>query len=258
LTRGLDIRSAKPLAISAQALLLPIGQTMLTLQTVVEHLAGHHAYLGILGLLLLGSLGVPIPEELPIISAGVLSQAGYARWWLALPVCLLGVLSGDVILYWVGHHWGEQVLDWHIVRRLLSRDREQWLKDAYRRHAIKTIVMARHIMGLRATAFLTAGIARVSFWKFLATDAAAALGGVPFSFALAYFFADQVEAIVADMHRAERWLALGGVLVLAAVLGMMARRWTRQVERGARQEPGRQVACRRSGSPEFRPNDTHV
>lgn len=229
---------------------------MLTLQTVVEHLAGHHAYLGILGLLLLASLGVPIPEELPIISAGVLSQAGYARWWLALPVCLLGVLSGDVILYWVGHHWGEHVLDWHIVRRLLSRDREQWLKDAYRRHAIKTIVMARHIMGFRAAAFLTAGIARVSFWKFLVTDAAAALGGVPFSFALAYFFADQVEAIVADMHRAERWLALGGVLVLAAVLGMMARRWTRQVERGARDEPGPRVACRRSGSHEFRPNET--
>jgi membrane protein DedA with SNARE-associated domain len=177
---------------------------------------------------------VPIPEEVPIISAGVLSQAGYARWWLALPVCLLGVLSGDVILYWVGHHWGEHVLDWRIVRRLLSREREQWLKDAYRRHAVKTIVMARHFMGLRAAAFLTAGIARVSFWKFLVTDAAAALVGVPFSFALAYFFTDQVDAIVADMHRAERWLALGGMFVLAMVLGMMARRWTRRVEKRAR------------------------
>ena len=110
---------------------------MLTLYVVVERLAGRQAYLGILGLLLLGSLGVRIPEEAPIISAGVLSQAGYAQWWLALPVCLLGVLSGDVILYWVGHHWGEHVLDWRIMRRLLSREREQWLKAAYRRHAIR-------------------------------------------------------------------------------------------------------------------------
>jgi len=71
------------------------------LQGVVEH-----SYLGIFAVLLLGSLGVPIPEEMAIIAAAVLSHAGFVRWWLALPVCLLGVLSGDVVLYWVGRHWG--------------------------------------------------------------------------------------------------------------------------------------------------------
>jgi membrane protein DedA with SNARE-associated domain len=227
---------------------------MPTLSGIVEHLAGHHAYLGILGLLLLGSLGVPIPEELPIISAGVLSQTGYTRWWLALPTCLLGVLSGDVILYWVGHHWGERVLGWRIVRRLLSREREQWLKDAYCRHAVKTIVMARHIIGLRAAAFLTAGIARVSFWTFLATDAGAAVVGVPFSFAVAYFFADQVEALVADMHRAERWLALGGVVVLAAVLAVMTRRWRRGVAQTRDGHDDEPLVCRRLGPHESRPD----
>ena len=116
------------------------------------------------------------------------------------------------------------------MRRLLSLDRERWLKDAYRRHAVKTIVMARHIVGLRAAAFLTAGIAHVPFWKFVATDGGAALLGVPFSFGLAYFFTDQVGAILADVHRVERWLALGGLLTLAAALAVMARRWTRRVE----------------------------
>lgn len=203
---------------------------MLTLQAIIGHLAGHYTYPGIFGLLLLGSFGVPIPEELPIIAAGVLSQAGFARWWVALPVCLLGVLSGDVILYWIGRHWGERVLDWRAVRRLLSPDRERWIKEAYRRHAVKTVVMARHIVGLRAAAFLTAGIARVPFWKFLATDAGASLLGVPFSFGLAYFFTDQVGAILADVHRVERWLALAGLLALAVALAVMARRWTRRVD----------------------------
>ena len=61
-------------------------------------------YLGVFAVLVLGSLGVPIPEEIPIIAAAVLGHEGTIRWGLALPVCLLGVLSGDVVLYWVGRH----------------------------------------------------------------------------------------------------------------------------------------------------------
>ena len=200
---------------------------METLQGFVEQFT----YLGIFAVLLLGSLGVPIPEEMPTIAAAILTHAGLARWWLALPVCLLGVLSGDVVLYWVGRQWGEHVLDWRAVRLVLTPAREQWLQAAYRRHAMKTIVTARHVMGLRAAAFLTAGNARVPFWKFIVADAGAAALGVPFLFGVAYFFTDEIEAIVADVHRVERWLGLAGLLVLAAVLVVSVRRWHRRIGR---------------------------
>jgi len=71
-------------------------------------------------------------------------------------------------------------------------------------------------MGLRAAAFLTAGSASVPFWKFVVADVGAALFGVPLAFGLAYFFTDQIKAIMADVHRAERWLGLAGLLALAA------------------------------------------
>ena len=187
---------------------------METLQGFVDHFT----YLGIFAVLLLGSLGVPIPEEMAVIAAAVLSHEGIVRWWLALPVCLLGVLSGDIVLYWVGRYWGENVLNWPTVRLVLTPTRVQWLQAAYRRNAIKTIVTARLVMGLRAAAFLTAGMARVPFWKFIVTDTGAAALGVPFLFGLAYFFMDEITAIVADVRRVERWLALAGLLVLAVVL----------------------------------------
>jgi membrane protein DedA with SNARE-associated domain len=200
----------------------------------VEALQGfvdHFTYLGIFAVLLLGSLGVPIPEEMAIIAAAVLSHEGLARWWLALPVCLVGVLSGDLVLYWVGRHWGANVLNWRVVRLVLTRKREQWLKAAYRRHALKTVVTARHVMGLRAAAFLTAGMARVPFWKFAVADAGTAALGVPLVFGLAYFFTDEITAIAADVHRVERWLALAGLLVLATVLVVGVRRWHRRLGR---------------------------
>ena len=189
----------------------------------------YFTYLGIFAALLLGSLGVPIPEEMPIIAAAVMTHEGAVRAWLALPVCLLGVLSGDMVLYWVGRRWGEQVLGWRLVRLVLSPEREQSLKAAYRRHALKTVVTARHVMGLRAAAFLIAGSAGVPCWKFVVADTSAAVVGVPLLFGLAYFFTDQIEAIMADVHRAERWLGLAGLLTLAVVLGVLVWRWQRRV-----------------------------
>jgi membrane protein DedA with SNARE-associated domain len=115
------------------------------------------------------------------------------------------------------------------VRLLLTPKRERWLQAAYRRHALKTIVTARHVMGLRAAAFLTAGNARVPFWKFLVADAGAAALGVPFLFGMAYFFMDEITAILADVHRVERWLGLVGLLVLVAVLVVGVRRWHRRI-----------------------------
>jgi len=188
-------------------------------------------YLGVFLVLFAAGLGVPMPEELPIMAGGVLAHEGVVRWWLMLPVCVLGVLSGDVALYWIGRHWGERVLSWRVVRFVLSPEREESLKAAYRRHGVKIVFTARHVMGLRAAAFLTAGIARVPFGKFLAVDAAGALVGVPVSFGLAFFFTDQLEAIIADVHRLERWAVIIALVVAAAWIGVRAYRRSQALER---------------------------
>ena len=198
---------------------------MQLLQSFVEQFT----YLGVYLVLLAGSLGLPIPEEMAIIAAGVMSHEGLMAPWPGLLVCLLGVLSGDVCLYWTGRNGGERVLRWRAVRLLLSPAREGRLKSAYCRHAVKTIVTARHVMGLRAAAFLTAGIARVPFWKFLLTDGVTAMLGVPFSFALAYFFTDHVKAIFANVHRIERWIGLLVMLAVAIAVFVTVRKRDRHV-----------------------------
>jgi membrane protein DedA with SNARE-associated domain len=204
--------------------------------TGLEHFLEHFGYLGIFATLLLGSLGVPIPEEVPIIAAGVLTYEGAVQAWLVLPVCFAGVLSGDVILYWAGRHWGERILQWRPVRLVLTPAREVWLKAAYRRHAIKTIIAVRPLTGLRAAAFVTAGIARVPFLRFLGADLAAAAVSVPFWFAVAYFFTNEVEAFVEGAHRAERWLGIAGLVVIIIALLVAVRRLQRITKSEADEE----------------------
>src|SRR5262245_3391326 len=195
---------------------------------MVWHLIENFTYLGIFLALFAASLGVPIPEEGPIVAAGVLAHENVVRWWVALPVCLVGVLSGDILLYWVGHHWGERILEWRVVRRVLSKSREEYLKAAYHRHGVKIVFTARHVVGLRAAAFLTAGIAHIPFGKFLFVDTLAALVGVPVSFGIAFVFADQVESVLADVHRIERWIVLYALLAVAAWLAWFAWRQSRR------------------------------
>jgi len=91
-------------------------------------------------------------------------------------------------------------------------------------------------MGLRAAAFLTAGIARVPFPRFLAADFAASMLGVPLSFGLAFFFTDQLERILTDVRRVERWALL--VLFGAVAVFIAVRAWRRgaAVERQAQAE----------------------
>ena len=192
---------------------------------MIQEFIEHFTYVGILFVLLLGGLGAPVPEELPILAAGALAREAVIRWWIALPLCVGGVLVGDVVLYWAGHHWGERLLGWRAVRFVLTERRERHLLSAYRRHGVKIVVVARHVVGLRAAAFLTAGIARLPFWKFLLVDAAAACVGVPLSFGLAYFFTDQLQDILHDVHRVERWVLL--LVLVTLVAWLVVRAWRR-------------------------------
>src|SRR3989442_5355329 len=98
---------------------------------MLQRFIENFTYLGVFLMLFGAGLGLPIPEEAPVLAAGALAHENVVRWWIALPVYILGVLSGDVVLYWIGHHWGEVVLDWRGGRRVLSREREGGLEAGF-------------------------------------------------------------------------------------------------------------------------------
>ena len=51
---------------------------------MIQEFVGQFTYVGIFLVLLVASLGVPIPEEIPFIAAAVLSHEELVRWWIAL------------------------------------------------------------------------------------------------------------------------------------------------------------------------------
>jgi membrane protein DedA with SNARE-associated domain len=64
----------------------------------------------------------------------------------------------------------------------------------------------------------------VPFGRFLVADAAAALISVPVVFGLAFLFTDQLQHILAGVHRVERWVPILVLLAVGAWIGVRAYR----------------------------------
>jgi membrane protein DedA with SNARE-associated domain len=182
------------------------------------------SYLGIVLFLTLTGIGLPVPEEVPIVAAGVASRAGGLQWYYALPACLLGALLGDSLMYAVGRFFGARILRDHPWwSGFLTPEREKTIEDLINRHGIKAFFVARFLVGLRSPFYLTAGMLRVKYRWFLFADlicASVVIGGF---FGLAYLFGDSITGLI---RSAERGLTVAAISL--AFLAVVAFFWFRK------------------------------
>ncbi len=173
----------------------------------------HIPYLGLLLVLLAAGLGVPLPEDIPLLAAGWLVHHGRADLTAMIVVGLFGVLCGDLILFSMGRRYGEHIVEHRWMRRVVTPARLARAEGIYARHGVKIIFAARFMPGLRGVLFMTAGIFRVKPWKFLLIDGSAAVASVPLLVWLGARFGARIEQLAGDVRQAQ--MAAAGLLALA-------------------------------------------
>jgi membrane protein DedA with SNARE-associated domain len=217
-----------------------------------------YVYLAIFIALLAAGVGFPIPEELPVVTAGAL--VGHAaepavppaeamailavapdaafpvtvpwaalpvahdatasvplplRWWIMLPVCILGVVVSDGLLYGMGRFWGPRLLEKRWMTRLVPPPKRRRIEGNFQKYGVVVLLFARFLPAIRSPIFIMAGIMRVPFARFLLADGLYAIPGVSLLFSLAFWFGDQFrELIVRAEGKVER---LRGLLILLAI-----------------------------------------
>ena len=201
---------------------------------MMDFLMAHGSYLGIIIFLILTGAGLPLPEEVAIVVAGVLSSLGQLNPWLALAACLFGALAGDSVMYWLGHHFGRRVLrEHHWWNRFVKPEREAQMERALQDHGFKVLFLARFLVGLRSPVYLSAGILRMPFWRFMLIDLFCATAVISTFFGLSYFFGDKIY----------RWIRRGEITVTVIVVIVVAvvaiYLWRRHVRRVAEEEKAR-------------------
>lgn len=169
----------------------------------------HISYLGIVVVLILTGSGLPLPEEVPIVAAGVASSVGSLSPWWAFLCCLIGAVAGDSVIYAIGYYFGYSLLTAHPrFAHLLHAEREAKIEEMIRRHGLKVFFFSRFMVGIRAPVYLTAGILRMSFRRFILIDAFCATAVVGLFFGLSYAYGDRVTALIALIRRSEARLSI--------------------------------------------------
>jgi membrane protein DedA with SNARE-associated domain len=173
------------------------------------------SYLGIVVFLVLTGCGMPIPEEVAFVVAGVLSAEGRLHWEIALASCLVGAILGDSVMYAIGRRWGETLLGAHPrLAWILQAKREKQFEEAVQQHAFKVMFLSRFLVGIRGPVYVAAGAVHVPYLRFLLIDMFCASLVVTTFFFLAYFFGDSVLGWIRD---AEVTMTIAVLLVVVGV-----------------------------------------
>lgn len=187
---------------------------------------GHWGYLAIFAFVILGNLGLPVPEETILALAGYLVWRGQLRWSIVLAVGMVSAAAGDNLGYWVGRRFGREAIErygrWVLVtpRRLDSTLRFMT------RYGALGVFLARFIPGLRFLAGPLAGGIGLRALPFVVANVLGVAVYVPFAVGLGYAvgyglggYVERLRRIVGDV---ERIVLIGAIICTMAFLGWRA------------------------------------
>ncbi|WP_405857124.1 DedA family protein [Streptomyces sp. NBC_01515] len=124
------------------------------------------------------SLGIPLPGEIVLVSAALLSSQHSGINPIVLGACAsLGAVIGDSIGYAIGRKGGRPLLAWLANKfpRHFSEGHVATAERSFEKWGMWAVFFGRFIALLRIFAGPLAGVLRMPYWKFLIANV---LGGV--------------------------------------------------------------------------------
>ncbi len=184
--------------------------------TLLEAFFVQFGYAAVFFVLMLCGFGVPIPEDITLAAGGVISGLGYANAHLMVVVGMIGVLAGDGVMFGLGRIYGEKILRFKLVARVMKPKRYAQVQQKFDQYGNRVLFVARFLPGLRSPIFLSAGMSgKVSVWRWLLMDGLAAMISVPLWVYLGYYGAENRDWLMAKVHQFQHGIfALLGVLAV--------------------------------------------
>ena len=183
------------------------------------------------GVVMLESMGIPLPGETVIIAAAVLSTGHFISVSpLAIAIsAAIGAVIGDSIGYWVVREYGNRLLRWMHRKfpRHVGAEQLAWTEHIFSRYGFLAVFFGRFIALLRMFAGPISGLLRMHYYVFLAANA---LGGVTWSFVITY--AIYYLGMAADHWLSSAaWVGLLVFVVFAVLVSVFLRRRTERLVR---------------------------
>jgi membrane protein DedA with SNARE-associated domain len=184
------------------------------------------SYPAVFALLIGTGLGLPIAEELVLLSAGLLSAQGHALLLPMIVLCWAGLVASDTLLFRAGRAVGCRATGSGRLATLLKPERLAWAQAHFARWGALTVVAARFLPGLRSPTFIVAGACQLTPRQFLLADGSAAAVWVTLLVWLGSRFG--VQALT-QVKAGGRYLVLTALLAAAVALLVKRMRTVRKI-----------------------------
>lgn len=186
----------------------------------------HYGYFGLIGVLVLGIVGLPLPDETMLTAVGYLVYRGQMQYFPSVLAGMIGAIVGITFSYALGSFVGRALLlkiggIFHLNEKRLQKT-EQWL-DKYGSFAL---FGGFFVPGVRHVTAIVAGLGNMSFRRFAFSAYLGAFVWVVLFITLGRFAGSQVARISMFLHRFLEWTILFSVLA-SLVLAMAGWQWYR-------------------------------
>jgi membrane protein DedA with SNARE-associated domain len=191
----------------------------------LSELVGHWGYAAIFVVVVLGNVGLPLPEETVLVLGGYMAWRGTLRLAAVLAVGIVSAATGDNLGYWMGRRYGRAALQryGHWVAITPARLEAVW--RFVLRHGPLGVFAARFIPGLRVLAGPIAGASGLGLTRFVVANLLGALCYVPYAVGIGYALGYGLGPYVEPLRRAVGDVEKAALALLAIVaLGLLVRR----------------------------------
>ncbi len=164
----------------------------------------YEVYLSVFGLMLMSSFGLPLPEEIVLISTGFACYMGMhpniypppypgahpLNVYTAAGICFISVISTDLVIFILGKLFGKALFERKFMQRYKPKFSKvfKWVE----KYGHWACGIFRFTPGLRFPGHMSCGMMGVTYTRFLLVDGTAALISTPTLVILVAFFGKEI------------------------------------------------------------------
>jgi membrane protein DedA with SNARE-associated domain len=164
---------------------------------IITHLINRYGYIAITVLVMMESLGLPVPGETSLIAGAIYSALHpHFRISIVISSAIIGSIIGDNLGYIIGSTAGIKFLQRKPNEKNFIKRVMEYTNNYFKKYGMKTILFGKFITILRLFIPISAGIHKFNRIKFIIYDAIGAIVWAVFYGVMSYLLGQNIPLLL--------------------------------------------------------------